>query len=165
LRRACLRQANLQGAYLIGADLEQADLSQARLVAANLNGANLADCAFQGADLREADCGGAELSRADFTSADLHCVNLLGANLEGARFFHTKGLSSRQVMAARNWAKALFDRDLVDRLDLPFAREAERPVLAEQQEPIAHSDQPASSGDESRRRLATASCSLDPSLG
>lgn len=164
LRGTCLRQADLQGAYLIDADLDQADLSQARLLAANLNGANLTDCAFQGADLREADCGGADLSRADFTDANLQCANLLGANLEGARFVRTKGLSSRQLMAGRNWEKAQFHPDLADRLDLPFARATGRPVLAEGHAAVEN-NQPASSSEESNPAFATLSCSLDPSLG
>jgi uncharacterized protein YjbI with pentapeptide repeats len=177
LRKACLRQADLQSAYLIDADLEEADLSQARLVAVNLNGANLADCTFQSANLREADCGGANLSRADFTDADLHGVNLLGANLEGARFVRTRGLSSRQLMAGRNWQKALFHRDLADRLDLPLGHEAAHTVPGEAaaggrqrsehgdpsgaQQPIENND-PL---DPSSQRIVTLSCWLDPTLG
>ena len=182
LRKACLCQADLQSAYLIDADLEQADLSQARLVAVNLNGATLADCAFHSANLREADCGGADLSRADFTDADMHGVNLLRANLEGARFVRTRGLSSRQIMAGRNWQKALFHRDLADRLDLPFGDDAGptvpaaepasagEPVRSESSHPSGEQraiekDEPASPPDPSSSRIAALTCSLDPSLG
>lgn len=176
LRGACLRECDLRGAYLIDADLERADLSRARLLAVNLNGANLAACVFQEADLREADCGGADLTGADFTGADLLCVNLLGANLEAVRFVRTKGLSSRQIMAARNWDKALFDPALVAQLDLPLVRETESAMVAEEAvslesdarqrtEAAEHAPQPRSNRTQSSRSLATLSCYLDPSLG
>jgi hypothetical protein len=68
-------------------------------------------------------------------------------------------------MAARNWATALFDRDLTDRLDLPLARETRHIAPAAELEPARDSKQPASNDDDSTQRLAALSCSLDPSLG
>jgi uncharacterized protein YjbI with pentapeptide repeats len=165
LRGACLREADLQGAYLIGGDLEGAKLSQARLVATNLNGANLVACDFHGADLREADCGEADLSRADFTDADLRGANLLGANLEGARFARTKGLSSRQLMAAQNWQKAVFQRDLLEHLDLPFDRASQESPPAEHPDAPDDLDTSDYEADTPVRAFAARSGSLDPILG
>jgi uncharacterized protein YjbI with pentapeptide repeats len=150
LRGACLRESDLQSAYLIGADLEKAEFSRSRLVAVNLNGANLAECTFDGADMRDADCGGADLCGADFTDADLHGANLLGANIEGAIFARTRGLSSRQLMAARNWEKAHLHGDLTEQLDLPLAHR-NRPNTGD-----------ASSGSENRKAADAPGRSANP---
>jgi hypothetical protein len=189
LRGACLREADLQSAYLMGADLERAELSRARLVAVNLNGANLTACAFEGADMREADCGGAELCGADFTDADLHGVNLLGANLKGARFLRTRGLSSRQLMAACNWEKAQLQPDIAERLGLPLSRPAVGTTASGGPEPeggeplsaaakrtapprsdnrkamAAGRDSPSSHTAGTGESLRSLACSLDPTLG
>jgi uncharacterized protein YjbI with pentapeptide repeats len=157
LRGASLRQADLRGAYLTGADVERADLSHALLVAANLNGANLSHCVCHGADLREADCGGANLASADLTDARLHGLNLLGANLEGVRLVRTKGLTPRQLMAAVNWEKALFDRELASDLDLPW-RQGQQPLVVNEDVPSLDTEAPS-------RPFRLAPRSLEPFLG
>lgn len=169
LRGACLRDADLQSAYLMGADLDNAELSRSRLVAVNFNGANLAGCTFDGADLRDADCGGADLTSADFTDADLHGANLLGANIEGAVFTRTRGLSSRQLMAARNWEQARLHGDLAVQLDLPPAGRDQpcqgpsSPSVPEKRRAVAAGRRNRGSG-ETANAFQVLECSPDPTL-
>jgi uncharacterized protein YjbI with pentapeptide repeats len=171
LRGACLRDADLQSAYLMGADLGSAQLSRSRLVAVNLNCANLAGCTFDGADLRDADCGGADLAGADFTDADLHGANLLGANLEGAVFTRTRGLSSRQLMAGRNWEGARLHGDLAAQLDLPPAgrnqagKEPASPSVPEKRQAVAAGRRnTASTSQDTANAFQALECSPDPTL-
>ena len=89
LRGVNLREANLQGAYMIKADLQEANLVGANLQEATPYGAN-----FQGADLRD-------------------------ANLQGTKLFTTRGLTARQVKAAKNWELAFYSDDFLKELGLP----------------------------------------------
>jgi len=89
LRGANLREANLRGAYMIKADLQEANLVGADLQEATPHGAN-----FQGAVLRD-------------------------ANLQGAKLLTTRGLTARQVKAAKNWELAFYSDDFLKELGLP----------------------------------------------
>jgi hypothetical protein len=131
----------------------------------------LAGCAFDGADLRDADCGGADLSCADFTDADLHGANLLGSNLEGAVFTRTRGLSSRQLMAARNWEKARLHGDLAVQLDLPPAGRNQAsqgpsspPVPEKRRAVAAGRRNRTSESSETASAFQSLECSPDPTL-
>ncbi len=88
LRGVNLREANLQGAGMIKADLQEANLVEANLQEATPLGAN-----FQGAVLRD-------------------------ANLQGAKLLTTRGLTVRQVKAAKNWELAFYSDDFLKELGL-----------------------------------------------
>ncbi len=74
------------------------------LVKANLRGINL-----RGANLQEATPFGA-----NFQGAVLR-----DANLQGAILLTTKGLTARQVKAAKNWELAFYSDDFLKELGLP----------------------------------------------
>ncbi len=84
-----LRKANLQGANMIKADLQEANLVGANLQEATPYGAN-----YQGAVLRD-------------------------ANLQGTKLVTTRGLTARQVKAAKNWKLAFYSDDFLKELGLP----------------------------------------------
>lgn len=86
-----LARANLKGTNLPGADLTGADLAGANLKGANLAGANL-----KGADLSGTDLSGTNLAGADLTGA-----NLGSADLRKTRLTGVKGLTCKQVRAAK----------------------------------------------------------------
>ncbi len=89
LRGVNLHEANLQGAYMIKTDLQEASLVGANLQEATPYGAN-----FQGAVLRD-------------------------ANLQGTKLLTTRGLTARQVKAAKNWELAFYSDDFLKELGLP----------------------------------------------
>jgi hypothetical protein len=88
LRGVNLHEANLQGAYMIKADLQEANLVGANLQEVTPYGAN-----FQGAVLRD-------------------------ANLQGAKLLTTRGLTARQVKAAKSWELAFYSDDFLKELGL-----------------------------------------------
>jgi len=121
LSRADLTGARLDGARLAGARLDGADLTGAQLTAADLtgarlDGAKLADTLLTGATLAgvrlvgadlvgarliNVDLTGADLSGADLTGAHLDWATLTDARLDGADLRSARGLTVRQVVAAR----------------------------------------------------------------
>ena len=80
------------------------------------------------------ECGGANLSNADLTGAILNSANLIGTNLDGAEVefadfrsleplltdkpIPTRGLTVKQIKAAKRWEKAYYDDSLVKELGL-----------------------------------------------
>lgn len=116
LTHACLEGAVLAGAGLSGADLTGAQLTAADLTGARLDGAKLADTLLTGATLAgvrlvgadlvgarliNVDLTGADLSGADLTGAHLDWATLTDARLDGADLRSARGLTVRQVVAAR----------------------------------------------------------------
>ncbi|MDZ8108497.1 MAG: pentapeptide repeat-containing protein [Nostoc sp. DedQUE12a] len=122
-----LMGVNLNGAFLMGANLRSADLGFAKLSGAGLINANLS-----GANLKYANLSGADLSNANLSGANLHNANLNGvdlayqyglsdlgnefgvANLSGA-----KNLTPEQVKSAKNWEKAIYDKEFRAKFGLP----------------------------------------------
>ena len=109
LIHADLSGANLSGAELIDADLSGANLSSANLIDADLSGGNFTQANFIRATLIDADLVDADLIGAEFSGATLIDANLRGADLSGA-----KGLTRRQLDAARNVEWECIPVDLPD---------------------------------------------------
>ncbi len=143
LESANLYSANLYSANLSGAYLGSADLSIANLHSANLHSANLHSAYLYSAYLESANLHSAHLSYANLYSADLSSANLSGAylsdanlysaNLKGAElgctmidgfekctdFRGAKNLTPEQVKKAKNWEKAIYDKEFRKLLGLP----------------------------------------------
>ncbi|MDZ8079441.1 MAG: pentapeptide repeat-containing protein [Nostoc sp. DcaGUA01] len=127
LRSADLGSADLNGALLMGANLKSADLSFANLsgaglINANLSGANLKYANLSGADLSNANLSGANLHNANLNGADLayqYGLSELGNELGVANLSGAKNLTPEQVKSAKNWEKAIYDKEFRAKLGLP----------------------------------------------
>lgn len=138
-----VQDLNLSSIDLSNTDLHGANLSSAKLKSANLSGANLNDAELssielQGANLSEAKLSGANLSNADLIhtnlcnatligaeleSAKLFCANLSDANIENANLNNAnlvgvEKVTPKQIKAARNWDKATYKREFMEKLGL-----------------------------------------------
>jgi pentapeptide repeat protein len=110
-QRPSLCKADLAGANLAGTNLSSTNLAMANLKGTNLPGADLTGANLAGASLKGANLAGADLKRADLSGTDLSGTNLAGADLTGAnlgsadlrktRLTGVKGLTCKQVRAAK----------------------------------------------------------------
>jgi hypothetical protein len=105
LSGASLAGANLSGAQLGGVDLSRAWLEKTDLAGARLGGADLSGALADGADLSDARLGGANLSRAWLGGATLSGARLTVTRLAGADLRKAKGITQKQVNAARGDGK------------------------------------------------------------
>ncbi len=90
------------------------DLSKANLQEANLRGASLHSTCFRKANFYGANLQDADLRNSNLEYADLTEANLLGADLEGANVKNVIGITLKQIQAADNWQKALYDQDFLN---------------------------------------------------
>lgn len=143
LQNAYLEKAQLNGADLTGSDLSGSRLNDASLQGATLNEVNLSDAQITGAKLNKAQLKNASLQRsilansilneADLTDANLHRVdlrkanlkdanlqdaNLKDADLDGADLSGADGLSVDQIKEAKNYQKAMFDKEFAQKLGI-----------------------------------------------
>ena len=138
LSGANLNLAKVSHAQLIGCILEESRLNQTKFEQANMNHANLKKAYANGADfnsafLISADFEGSYLIKANFENAILMEANLKGCDLSGASFKHCNlfkadlreviGLSSEQLLEARNLHRAKLDDQLLEEL------QSQRPEL------------------------------------
>ena len=93
-------QKLVEGANLKESNLRYADARQATMIGVHLDSSDLRGARFNGANL---------------TDADFH-----DANLQDADFRETKGLTAKQLIAARNWVLAYYSQGLLKTLKLPF---------------------------------------------
>ncbi|BAY27644.1 pentapeptide repeat-containing protein [Calothrix sp. NIES-2100] len=114
-----LSGADLRFAYPIGASLVATNLSDANLSRAYLNYADLRGAKFIGAKLISADLSNATLLLALFIGADLRDANLTNADLSYTNLRYAKNLTPEQVKSAKNWDKAIYDKDFRAKLGLP----------------------------------------------
>ncbi len=105
--------------YLGKVNLQRANLREADLRGVNLREANLQGAYMIKADLREANLVGADLQEATPYGANFQGAILRDANLQGAKLLTTRGLTARQVKAAKNWKRAFYSDDFLKELGLP----------------------------------------------
>ena len=105
--------------YLVKANLQGANLREANLRGVNLREANLQEAYMIKADLQEANLVGANLQEATPYGANFQGADLRDANLQGTKLFTTRGLTARQVKAAKNWELAFYSDDFLKELGLP----------------------------------------------
>ncbi|MCH7915277.1 MAG: pentapeptide repeat-containing protein, partial [Deltaproteobacteria bacterium] len=103
-------------AYLINANLQGANLREANLRGVNLHEANLQGAYMIKADLQEANLVGANLQEATPYGANFQGAVLRDANLQGTKLLTTRGLTARQVKAAKNWELAFYSDDFLKEL-------------------------------------------------
>jgi hypothetical protein len=108
-RLAAAKSANLSGANLLVANLSGADLSGADLGQANLSGADLSH-----ANLSHANLSFAKLRHANLSFANLSRAKLVDADLRGNDLSDAKGLTRKQLAAARSIEGAKLPNDLPD---------------------------------------------------
>ncbi len=101
-------------------NLQRANLREADLRGVNLRGANLRGAYMIKADLQEANLVGADLQEATPYGANFQGAVLRDANLQGAKLLTTRGLTARQVKAAKNWELAFYSDDFLNELGLPL---------------------------------------------
>jgi hypothetical protein len=118
LSSAKLRSANLSGANLNDAELSSVDLQGAELREAKLSGANLSNAHLRHADLSNAELIGAKLESAKLFCANLRNANIENANLNDANFLGVEKVTPEQIKAARNWDKATYKREFMEKLGL-----------------------------------------------
>jgi uncharacterized protein YjbI with pentapeptide repeats len=118
LSSAKLRSANLSGANLNDAELSSVDLQEAELREAKLSGANLSNAHLRHADLSNAELIGAELESAHLFCANLRDANIENANLNNAYLMGVKNVNPEQIKAARNWDKARYNPEFMEKLGL-----------------------------------------------
>lgn len=104
-----LRETDLSRFDFTESSFKEADLRKADLYRANLQGATLTRTKLDGCRLCLTN-----LQRADLEEATLSKANLLFANFQGA-----KGVKEDQLRAATNWTLALYDAEMIQRLNLP----------------------------------------------
>jgi hypothetical protein len=102
-----------------GKEGKQADLRKANLRGVNLREANLQEAYLIKADLQEANLVGANLQEATPYGANFQGAVLRDANLQGTKLLTTRGLTARQVKAAKKWELALYSDDFLKELGLP----------------------------------------------
>lgn len=162
LRDSFLEEAHLDGAYLIGTRLQGADLKGAHLFGARLLGADLTKAYLNGADLREAHLDVADLTGAYLNGADLSGAYLSGTHLKfvdfrftleiadqpslaraspslaiewpSIRSVSTKGISPDALKSGRDWDKAYYNDDLLQKLGLPVDHNEKLKKEQEQEE-------------------------------
>lgn len=103
---------------LVKVKLPKAIFWGANLQFANLQMANFAEAKFHGVQLQNANLQGANLQGAKFRDANLEGVNLKEANIQAANLSEAKGLTIKQVKAAQNWEKAIYNQELSTELGL-----------------------------------------------
>ncbi len=101
-----------------GKEGERADLREANLRGVNLHEANLQGAYMIKADLQEANLVGANLQEATPLGANFQGAVLRDANLQGTKLVTTRGLTARQVKAAKNWELAFYNDDFLKKLGL-----------------------------------------------
>ncbi len=120
---ALLNDAHFEGADLLSADLRNAELVDAHLERADLLGARLDGVTAEhihlaNTDLHAAHLNGARLRAADLSGADLTGADLTDADIEYAQFGGAT-IAPDQLLNAKNWKSAYFDRKLLEALSLP----------------------------------------------
>jgi uncharacterized protein YjbI with pentapeptide repeats len=95
-QRPSLCKVDLAGTNLAGTNLSGTNLSGTNLARANFKGTNLPGADLTGANLAGADLTGAHLTEADLTGANLDSADLRKTSLTGV-----KGLTCKQVRAAK----------------------------------------------------------------
>jgi uncharacterized protein YjbI with pentapeptide repeats len=144
LEKADLSGADLSGTNLLNVDLSETRLDRvivddktkydakykekfnqarrlqlkpnAKLKGKDLTGFDLKGRKLTGITLEDVDLRNADLSHADLTNATLTNVNLRNANLRNANLRNAKGLTVEQVIKAKNWELAKYDRDFCQQL-------------------------------------------------
>ncbi len=119
LSSAKLKSANLSGANLNDAELSSVDLQEADLRGAKLSGANLSNAHLIHADLSNAKLIGAKLESANLFCADLSDADIENANLNDANFLGVEKVTPEQIKAARDWDKARYKPEFMEKLGLP----------------------------------------------
>ncbi|WP_445626867.1 nSTAND1 domain-containing NTPase [Nostoc sp. DSM 114167] len=115
--------ANLSNAKLSNAKLSYVNFSDANLSRANLSHADFFNTKFNNANLGDANLSDAGLASADLRGANLSGTDLSNANLGILEFLTdlrgVKNLTSEQVISAKNWEYAKYDKDFRTKLGLP----------------------------------------------
>ena len=96
------RGARLRKAYMYSAVFCEPNFSGANLSEVNLGNSTLYDAIFKNADLTDADLQNADLRWANFSGANVSGAKFGGADLSDADLREAKGLTRRQLKAARN---------------------------------------------------------------
>lgn len=108
-----LTKASLAKALLWDANLERANLDSADLERATLDGSN-----FQESNLQRANLRGVTARNANFQGANLFDAVFSHANVQGVNFQNAEYVNIKQVKAAQNWEKAIYDDDFCKELGL-----------------------------------------------
>ena len=110
----------LKNAKLSGTTLQEARLNKSQCQRANFEDGNLVSATFKFADLRNANFIGAKLQSAHFENSDIRDAKFDNANLNDAYFYGAKlnDVTKRNIIKAKHWQKAHFDKNVKLELEL-----------------------------------------------